>query len=188
MPGFQSRSVNATPVWLADDDGNPITIGGGGGGGDASAANQTTEIARLTSIRDAVGAAADASASSDTGTFSLIALFKRSLTFLSSLAGTVVNGALDVRQSSLLAGTDRSGTATTTSGGLTVAANTARRGLVGQNVSAVNIGFNEHGGTAAIGSAGTYTVAAGQSFAISTNKAVNFIAASGTAAITLTEY
>lgn len=162
--------------------------GGGGGGGDASAANQTIEIARLTSIRDAVGGTADAAASSDTGTFSLIALFKRSLTFLSSLAGTVNAGAQEVRQTAMLAGTDRSGTATTTSGALTVAANSARRGLVGQNVSAVNIGVNEHGGTAAIGSAGTYTVSAGQSFAISTNKAVNFIAASGTAAVTMTEY
>ena len=37
---------------LADDDGTLHTTGsgGGGGGGDASAANQTTEIAKLTSI------------------------------------------------------------------------------------------------------------------------------------------
>jgi hypothetical protein len=93
-----------------------------------------------------------------------------------------------IGSTALGAGTDRSGTATTTSGGLNVAANSARKGLVGQNTSAVNIGFNEFGGTAAIGSAGTYTVAAGQSFSISTNRLVNFIAASGTAAVTLTEY
>lgn len=40
MPGFQSKSMNAAPAWLADDDGNPLgtvanplnTTGGGGGG------------------------------------------------------------------------------------------------------------------------------------------------------------
>ena len=88
----------------------------------------------------------------------------------------------------LPAGTDRSGTATTTSGGLSVAANSSRKGLVGQNISAVNIGFNEQGGTAAIGTAGTYTVPPGATFSVSTNKQVNFIAASGTAAVTMTEW
>lgn len=92
-----------------------------------------------------------------------------------------------VTQGALTAGTNRSGTATTTSGGLTVAANAARRFLVGQNISAVVIGFNEFNGTAAIGTAGTYTVAAGSSFSVSTTNAVNFIAASGTAAVTMTE-
>lgn len=33
MPGFQSRSSNAMAVWLADDDGNPVSAGGGGGTG-----------------------------------------------------------------------------------------------------------------------------------------------------------
>lgn len=93
-----------------------------------------------------------------------------------------------VQSPPLPGGTDRSGTATTTSGGLFVAANANRRGLVGQNVSGVSIGFNEFNGTAAIGSAGTYTVAAGQAFAISTSSRVNFIAASGTAAVTITEF
>jgi len=84
--------------------------------------------------------------------------------------------------------TDRSGTATTSSGGLSVAANSSRKGLVGQNLSSVNIGFNEQAGTAAIGTAGTYTVPPGATFSISTNKLVNFIAASGTAAVTMTEW
>lgn len=88
----------------------------------------------------------------------------------------------------LSVGTNRSGTATITSGGLSVAANTSRKGLLGQNVSAVTIGFNEFGGAAAIGSAGTYTVVAGASFSVSTTSLVNFIAASGTAAVTMTEY
>lgn len=93
-----------------------------------------------------------------------------------------------VTQGALTTGTSRSGTATTTSGGLNVASNANRRGLVGQNISAVVIGFNEFGGAAAIGTAGTYTVAAGSSFSVSTTGLVNFIAASGTAAVTMTEY
>jgi len=32
MPGFRSKSVNAQPVWIADDDGNPVAIGSGSGG------------------------------------------------------------------------------------------------------------------------------------------------------------
>ena len=83
------------------------TGGGGGGGGDASAANQTTQITRETEIRDSIGATSDAApadtsaagtlsawsrwlargvgapadsaASSDTGTFSLIAFVKRAM-------------------------------------------------------------------------------------------------------------
>lgn len=50
---------------------------GAGGGGDASAANQNTQIARETNIRDAIGAAADAAATSDSGSFSLLAFVKR---------------------------------------------------------------------------------------------------------------
>ncbi len=96
--------------------------------------------------------------------------------------------AVPTAPAALTATTDRSGTATTTSGtGLNVPANAARTFLVGQNISAVNIGFNEQGGVAAIGTPGTYTVAAGASFSISTNKLINFIAASGTAAVTMTE-
>jgi len=156
------------------------TAGGGGGGGgtsDATAANQTTEIARLTSIRDATGAAADAAYADRTGAAAgtltglakgLYVLFARAFGFLP-------------------AGVNRSGTATTTSGGLNVTANASRYILQGQNVGTVNVGYNEFGGVAAIGSAGTYTVAPGASFNISTNQLVNFVAASGTAAVTMTE-
>jgi len=28
MPGFRNRSSNALPVWLSDDDGNPLSTGG----------------------------------------------------------------------------------------------------------------------------------------------------------------
>lgn len=100
---------------------------------------------------------------------------------------TIITSGLSIVLPVLSTATNRSGTATTTSGGLTVAANTSRKSLVGQNLSAVNIGFHEFNGTAVIGTAGTYTVPAGGSFSISTQNAVNFIAASGTAAVTLTE-
>lgn len=87
------------------------------------------------------------------------------------------------------AGTDLSGTATTTSGVFNIPADAARHpgDIQGQNVSAVNIGVNEFGGTAAIGSPGTYTVPPGGSFSISTNRLVNFVSASGSAAVTITK-
>ncbi len=69
-----------------------------------------------------------------------------------------------------------------------MAANASRKGLVGQNIGTNNIGFNEFGGTAAIGTAGTYTVAPGISFSISTTNAVNFVASTGSTAVTITEY
>ncbi|HNP70951.1 MAG TPA: hypothetical protein PKK15_07585 [Kouleothrix sp.] len=50
---------------------------GGGGSGDASAANQLTQIGAEQAIQAALGAPADASASDDSGTWSLTALIKR---------------------------------------------------------------------------------------------------------------
>lgn len=87
----------------------------------------------------------------------------------------------------LTAGTDRSGTAGTSSTSL-AAANTARRGLNIQNISANTIGLNEVGGAAAIGSPGTYTLAAGASFNVRTNQAVNVIASAAGSAYTATEF
>jgi hypothetical protein len=157
----------AMPVVPVNDDGSRAA-GGGTGGGGASTIADGADVAE--------GAKADSAAAPTapitTGPFSVVALLK---------------GILNATLGFLTATTDRSGSATTTSGGLSVAANANRRFLVGQNISAVNIGFNEQGGTAAIGTAGTYTVPAGQSFAISSNKLINFIAASGTASITMTE-
>jgi hypothetical protein len=87
----------------------------------------------------------------------------------------------------LTAGTDRSGTAGTTSSTL-AAANTSRQGLEVQNVSANNLGINEFGGTAAIGSAGTYTLPAGATMRVKTNRQVNVIASAASSAYTATEY
>ena len=87
----------------------------------------------------------------------------------------------------LAAGTDRSGTAGTTSTTL-AAANTARRGLNVQNISANNLGINEFGGTAAIGTAGTYTLAAGATINVRTNRLITVIASAAASAYTATEF
>jgi len=86
----------------------------------------------------------------------------------------------------LTVGTDRSGIAQTTSGPLAVA-NAARKSLTIQNIGANNIGVNEFGGTAAIGSAGTYTIAPGGALKVSTNRQINVIAATAATAYTATE-
>jgi hypothetical protein len=88
---------------------------------------------------------------------------------------------------SLTSGTNRSGTATTTSSQL-APANTTRRGLNIQNIGANNIGVNEFGGTAAIGTAGTYTIVPGGQMSVATSSAINVIAATASTAYTATEY
>lgn len=87
----------------------------------------------------------------------------------------------------LPAATDRSGSATTSSAQI-VAANTSRRGLEIQNIGANNIGINEFGGTAAIGTAGTYTLVPGASMKVRTNRAITAIAATDATAFTATEW
>ena len=90
-------------------------------------------------------------------------------------------------QGQLTAGTDRSGTAGTSSSTL-APANTARKGLNIQNISANNLGINEFGGAAAIGSPGTYTVPAGGSTNIRTTNAITVIASAASSAYTATEF
>ncbi len=93
----------------------------------------------------------------------------------------------NTQTAALPAGTDRSGTANTTSATL-AAANATRRGLEIQNIGVNNIGVNEFGGTAAIGTAGTYTLAPGASMRVRTNRLVTAIAATGATAYTATEW
>ena len=87
----------------------------------------------------------------------------------------------------LRSGTDRSGTAGTGSTSL-AAANPKRRGLNIQNISANNLGVNEFGGTAAIGSPGTYTIPAGGSMNVRTTQAIMVTASGAGSAYTATEY
>lgn len=104
---------------------------------------------------------------------------------VSSTAGSTTDPTI-TRNAPLAAGTDRSGTATTTASVL-AAANTSRRSLTIQNIGANNIGINETGGTAAIGSPGTYTVAPGSTVSVSTNRAISVIAATAATEYTATE-
>jgi len=79
---------------------------------------------------------------------------------------------------SLAAGTDRSGSITT--GGTAqqmAAANSARKSLKGQNISAGDLWINEIGGNAAVDAAGSYKVTAGSAFSVATNRAVSIIGA-----------
>lgn len=56
-----------------------IVAGGGGGGGDASASNQQLQITQETLTNTALGTPADSPATTDTGTFSIIAFIKRGM-------------------------------------------------------------------------------------------------------------
>lgn len=96
-------------------------------------------------------------------------------------------GTTNASSAPLSAGTDRSGTAGTSSTQL-AAANAARRGLNIQNISANNLGINEFGGTAAIGTPGTYTVPAGASINVRTANAITVIASAASSAYTATEF
>ncbi len=86
------------------------------------------------------------------------------------------------------AGSNLSGVVTTTSGQFFLPEDPYRGpgDLQGQNVGTNNIGFNEFGGAAVIGQAGTWTVLPGNTFKITTNKRVNFVAANGDTPVTIT--
>lgn len=189
LPVFKNKlnqPMAITPVAIIDTNGVHVNPGGGtGGAGDASAANQLDEINRLTAIRDAAGATNDAPyASLDASTAGTIVSILKGLYVLFARAFGY-----------LPAGVDRSGTVNTVGTGTLVGGTTGfsvpaknnRYILQGQNVSNATIGYNEMGGTAAIGSPGTYTVPPLQSFNISTKNQINFVVASGTAAVTMTE-
>jgi len=105
--------------------------GGGGGGGDASAANQVTGNTSLASIDTNQGAKADTVATTDTGTFSVVALIKRGLQSLTSILAklpTLVSGRIPVDGSGVTQPVTASGTPgawTNRSGTITVG-NTAQ--------------------------------------------------------------
>lgn len=89
----------------------------------------------------------------------------------------------------LPAGTDRSGAITVGGTAQTLAAaNTARTGLTGQNISSGDLWINEIGGTAAADTAGSYKIPAGGTFEVSTNRAVSIVGATTGQKFTATEY
>lgn len=101
----------------------------------------------------------------------------------------VIPGGTDgVAGTPLPAGTDRSGSITL--GGtaqVLAAANTARRGLTGQNISTGDLWINELGGTAAADTVGSYKVAAGATFTVQTNRAISIVGATTGQKFTATE-
>ena len=97
----------------------PVGYSAAGAGG-ATAANQATEIASLSTIAtettgasNALGTTADSVATSDTGTFSLIALFKRSLGYLSSIVTNTSAGATAANQATQITNEGADGTGIT---------------------------------------------------------------------------
>lgn len=90
--------------------------------------------------------------------------------------------------SALPAGTNRSGTIAAANTPQELApANPARKSLTGQAPSNAAIGINEVGGAATIGQPGTYVVAAGQAFAIATNRAISIVCGTVNAVWSATE-
>jgi len=87
-------------------------------------------------------------------------------------------GTATPRTGILPAGTDRSGSVTTGNTAQPLApANSARKSLKGQNISAGDLWINEVGGTAAVDAASSYKIVAGASFSVSTSRAVSVIGA-----------
>jgi hypothetical protein len=88
----------------------------------------------------------------------------------------------------LPAGSDRSAAIVT--GGVAqslAAANTTRRALYGQNISAGDLWINEVGGPAAVSTLGSYRVGPGESFSVSTNRGISIIGATTGQAFTAVE-
>jgi len=127
--GLTDAQLRATPVPVSDAGGSvtvdgSVSIAGTAAvsaaslplpSGAATAANQATEIASLGNIDADLGAPADAAATSDTGTFGVIALIKRGLTNWTTLLGRVPS--LTVSSTRLLV--DGSGVTQPVSGPLT---------------------------------------------------------------------
>ena len=85
---------------------------------------------------------------------------------------------MPITSSGLPTGTDKSGNITTGGTAQTLAAvNTTRKALYGQNISTTDLWINELGNPAVIGTAGSWKIASGESFSISTNRAVSVIGA-----------
>lgn len=100
--------------------------------------------------------------------------------------GQFSSGAVDASGNLLVAtspaylpsGTDKSSSIATGGAAQTLAAaNTSRRGLTGQNISSGDLWINEIGGTAQADTAGSYKVAPGATFSVSTNRAISIVGA-----------
>lgn len=196
MPVSLSKSQDAIPVWFSDVNGDPVQMGtgassqtvqGAGANGAAVTGNPIlvagSDETNSRTLRMRQSAATQGAITWRLAVTAEVTAWDGSA---SARVGGDVNG-LYTQQGPLPAGTDRSGSATTAST-ITIPANAARRVLNIQNIGANNIGVNEFGGTAAIGTAGTYTLTPGSSMNVRTNRAITMIAATGATAFTATEY
>lgn len=96
--------------------------------------------------------------------------------------------AVPVSTPALAAGTDRSGSITTAATSQTVAAaNTARKSLRIQNISAEVLWVNQTGTAAAAAGAGSYKVPVDGTFEVTTNQAVAIVGATAGSKFTATE-
>ena len=112
-------------------------------------------------------------------------------TALTDSAGTEYTAAnpIPIGPGALPAGTDRSGSIAAGAAAQVLAAALAtRKGLKGQNISAGDLWINEIGGTAAADTAGSWRVQPGQTFCVSTNRAISIIGATTGQKFTATEY
>ena len=106
-----------------------------------------------------------------------------------ALAAVGPSNPLPIGPGSLPTGTDRSGAITTGGTAQALAAsNTARKGLTGQNISSADLWVNEIGGTAAADTAGSYRVAPGATFSVSTSRAISIVGATTGQKFTATEF
>ena len=199
--GTNANQVQGTSAAGAADDGsNPVKIGGvANTTPTAVTAGQRKEVWLGTRGQVITGLLSVTAAANQVSTGNLgVALSSNDQPVSQAVTGLLWSGGGNflpsgdaggawVNPGLLPAATDRSGTATTTSGTLALA-NASRRGLNIQNIGANNIGVNEFGGTAAIGTAGTYTLAPGASMNIRTNRAVTVIAATASTAYSATEF
>lgn len=96
----------------------------------------------------------------------------------------MATSALDIGDAAV----NRSGSITTGGTAQTLAAaNSSRRELSGQNISNADLWINEIDGTAAADTAGSYKIASGASFSVSTGKAVSIVGATTGQKFTATE-
>jgi hypothetical protein len=119
---------------LVNADGSLVVSGGvGGGGGGTSNTTETTQLAvkaAVEAVNSDLGAPADAAATTDTGTFSLVALIKRSLqnwTTLLARIPALVSGRMPVDGSGVTQPVSGSVTPVLTAGGH-ISATTAASG------------------------------------------------------------
>ena len=132
----------AMPLLVDSTTGALLTTGGGGGGSvDLTTTNAliTSANADLALLDTAIGNPSDTTASSDSGTFSLVALFKRGLATLTTIAGNFAALATSAKQDT---GNTSLGTIATNTG----TANTNLSQLHTDLIAALPAGSNLIGG------------------------------------------